>query len=331
MNNWEFKNPWVLILLVIIPIYLLIFFLRKNQKKGLEMPSIAGVQPVNSLINFLYFLLPIFRAATMALLIIGLARPQMPLTNFNIDNEKGVDIMMTVDVSLSMLSKDLVPDRITALKEVAQKFVLERSTDRVGLVAYAAEGITKVPLTTDKEVLLKEIENLSTYQLAQGTAIGIGLATAVNHLVDSKAKSKVIILLTDGENNSGMITPEVAADIAQSKNIKVYTIGVGKTGEVLSPTGATDIFGNLQFSRQKSKLDEKLLQHIALQTGGKYFRASSNQVLEQVYSEINQLEKSNVNILKYRGYKEEYRIYVIWALIIICIEMVLRTFLFKSI
>lgn len=332
MGNWEFKNPWFLLLLLIVPIYLFLKYrARAKSKFGLALPSIQGVEAPSYIYQLLYTILPLLTAAMLSFLIVAFARPQIPLQNVDVNNEKGIDIILAVDVSLSMLSKDLEPDRLTALKEVAKKFVLERKTDRVGLVAYAAEAITKVPLTTDKEVLLKEIEDLSTFQLDQGTAIGVGLATAVNHLKDSKAKSRIIILLTDGENNSGAITPETAADIASSKGIKVYTIGVGKQGEILSPTGSTDIFGNLEFRRQPSNLDEGLLRHIANQTHAKYFRATSKQVLAQVYQEINQLEKSNVSALKYRGYEEKYRKYVLWALVFLGLELLLRTFIFKSV
>ena len=237
--------------------------------------------------------------------------------------------MLSVDVSLSMLSKDLDPDRLTALKEIAKKFVNSRPADRIGLVTYAGEAFTKVPVTSDHAVIIDELENLNTRELIQGTAIGEGLSVAVTHLITSKAKSKIIILMTDGVNTIENAMPtQVGAELARSNGIKVYSIGIGTNGYALMPT-RQDLFGDLVFTEEEVKIDEPVLKEISQTTGGKYFRATSKQSLEEVYNEINQLEKSELKTSKLYNYQEYFRNFLWMALAILLFDALLRWVFYK--
>ena len=271
----------------------------------------------------------------MSLCIIALARPRYVDVTTKVKSDEGVDILLTVDTSLSMLARDLKPDRLTALKDVAKDFALNRKTDRVGLVEYSGEALTRVPLTTDRDVLTQEIELLHSGGLEDGTAIGVGLATAVNHLKNSKAKSKVIILITDGVesvNPSGdlmYVSPRQAADIAAEKGIKVYTIGIGTNGMAPMPVGY-DMLGDYMFDMRPVEIDEKLLSEIADKTGGLYFRATSNQSLKDIYQEIDKLEKSEINEVKYYNYTELFARFLLPAFILLVLEAILRRTIFKE-
>ncbi len=332
IESWQFHNPWLLSLLILIPLYWMFKF-RKNRssQNALSLPSTAAFGDTSSFIAIFANILPLLRGVAMAFLIIALARPQIPIAQNQISNEQGVDIILCVDVSLSMLARDLEPDRLKAVKEIAKEFVDARPSDRIGLVEYSREAMMKTPLTTDKQVLKESIDALNTEELLKGTNIGLGLISSINHIKDSQAKSKVIILLSDGENTTGNDNePILAADIAKSKGIKVYTIGIGKLGEVLMTYGQQDLFGNYIFFYGQSNLDEELLQNIASITDAKYFRAISNESLRNIYDEINQLEKSDINAKKYLGFKELYQKYVIWALVFLMIELLLRTFIYRS-
>jgi Ca-activated chloride channel family protein len=231
-----------------------------------------------------------------------MARPRTFTVSQDRDDTKGIDIMLSVDVSLSMLAKDLTPDRLTALKDIAIKFVNKRPNDRIGLVAYSGEAFTKVPVTSDHQVVVDELKNLNPLELQPGTAIGEGLSVAVNHLKNSKAKSKIIILMTDGVNTIENAMPPQLLQNWQKIIIKVYSIGIGTNGYALMPT-QTDIFGDLVFTETEVKIDEPVLKEVAQMTGGKYFRATSNSSLEEVYDEINQLEKSDVKVSKLFNYR----------------------------
>jgi Ca-activated chloride channel family protein len=258
-----------------------------------------------------------------------MARPRTFTISQDRDDTKGVDIMLSIDVSLSMLAKDLSPDRITALKDIAVKFAQKRPNDRIGVVAYAAEAFTKVPVTSDHQVVIDEIKNLNSAGLEPGTAIGEGLSVAVNHLVKSKAKSKVVILMTDGVSNiQNAIPPQVAAELAKNNNIKVYAIGIGTNGYALMPT-SQDIFGDLIFTETEVTIDENTLKEIAQTTGGKYFRATSNSSLEEVYDEINQLEKSDVKVSKLYNYEEYFKIFLWIALGMLVFDALLRWVFYK--
>ncbi|MFA5620937.1 MAG: VWA domain-containing protein [Weeksellaceae bacterium] len=338
MIKFEFHNPWVLLLLLLIP--LLAFFHyragKRKQKAGVKISSLKPFQYSNSLLTLLKPFLYLLRMAALTLIIIALARPQNIESGSTINTGKGIDIILTVDTSLSMLARDLKPDRLDALKGVAEKFVMERPSDRIGLVDYSGEAVSRVPLTTDHRVLTEEIKNLRAGDLAAGTAIGVGLATSVNHLKDSKATSKVIILLTDGvesidyQNNLLYISPQEAGKIAANKGIKVYTIGVGSSGMAPFPTSRDPFTGELYFSMQPVEIDEDVLKYIANITGGRYFRATDNASLSEIYQEIDLLEKSEINEVKYYNYTELYRKFLSWALILIVLELILRKTVFKE-
>ena len=266
----------------------------------------------------------------MTLIILAIARPQTVDISTRTKTNNGIDIVMAIDVSSSMLAQDLKPDRLSALKRVAAAFVDDRTSDRIGLVVYAGESYTKTPITSDKSIIKAALREISYQGLIEdGTAIGMGLATSVNRLKDSRAKSKVIILLTDGVNNSGFIDPKIATELAVEFDIKTYTIGLGSNGTALAPVGILPN-GEFQYALTKVEIDEALLKEIALSTGGIYFRATDNKKLEEIYAEINKLEKSEVEEFKYYNYAEKYRLLIIFALVLITLEWIGRNSLFKS-
>ncbi|MBH1960211.1 MAG: VWA domain-containing protein [Flavobacteriia bacterium] len=325
--NLEFYSPWFLLLFAAF-IPLIIMDLRKKKRTGVRVPTVRNMQE-NKGIIFVLFLLKISKYIILTALIIAMARPRTFTISQDNDDSKGIDIMLSVDVSLSMLAKDLEPDRLTALKEIAKKFVDKRPGDRIGLVTYSGEAFTKVPVTSDHAVLLEELENLNPLELQPGTAIGEGLSVAVSHLRHSKSKSKIIILMTDGVNTIENAMPaQVGAQLAKSNDIKVYSIGIGTNGYALMPT-ATDIFGDLVFNEAEVKIDEPVLREIAQTTGGKYFRATSNQSLEEVYEEINQLEKSELKSTKLYNYREYFRIFLWIALGVLILDALLRWVFYK--
>jgi Ca-activated chloride channel family protein len=238
--------------------------------------------------------------------------------------------VLAIDVSGSMLARDLKPNRLEALKEVAAEFIKGRPSDRIGLVVYAGESFTKTPVTSDKTIVLSALADIEfNTVLESGTAIGMGLATAVNRIKDSKAKSKVIILLTDGVNNAGFIDPKIASELAVEYKIKTYTIGVGTNGNALSPVAVMPN-GQFQYGYAKVEIDEKLLQEIANVTGGKYFRATNNEKLESIYEEIDSLEKTEVEELKYTNYEENFRPLLLLAGLLLITELFLRFTVFRS-
>ena len=258
-----------------------------------------------------------------------MARPQSVDVSTKTKKTRGIDIVMAIDVSASMLAKDLKPNRLEALKDVAGKFIARRPNDRIGLVEYAGESYTRTPITSDKNIILNSLNDIKYNTIITGgTAIGMGLATAVNRVKDSKAKSKIIILLTDGVNNSGFIDPLTASELASEYGIKTYTIGLGSNGMALSPVAIRN--GKIQYSRIQVEIDEKLLEEIAEGTGGKYFRATNNKKLEEIYAEINQLEKTEIEEFKYYNYEEKFRPLVLWALVLLAFEFLLRNTLLKS-
>ncbi|MBW8523959.1 VWA domain-containing protein [Chryseobacterium chendengshani] len=327
MFDFEFYSPWFLLLfLSFIP--LLILDISKKKLKGIKVPSIGNMVSNNGILPVL-FLLKISKYIILSCLFIAMARPRTFTISQDRDDTKGVDIMFAVDVSLSMLSKDLSPDRLTALKEIAIQFVEKRPNDRIGVVTYASEAFTKVPVTSDHQVVIEELKNLNTTELYPGTAIGEGLSVAVNHLRTSKAKSKIIILMTDGVSNvENAIPPQIAAELAKNNDIKVYSIGVGTNGIALMPT-EVDVFGDLVFTETEVQIDEPVLREIANETGGKYFRATSNSSLEEVYSEINQLEKSDIKVAKLYNYQEYFKIFLWIALGMLVFDALLRWVLYK--
>ena len=297
---------------------------------AIQISSVDGVVRAPKTIRYYLRHLPfVLRAAAFALLVVALARPQ-DVERLSHTNTEGIDIMLAIDVSGSMLARDFRPDRITAAKEVAGSFIADRYGDRIGLVAFAAEAFTQSPLTTDQSTLQTLLARIRSGLIDDsGTAIGNGLATAINRLRESDAKSKVVILLTDGVNNRGQITPMTAAEIARAQNIRVYTIGVGSMGT--APYPAVDMFGNITFVQQKVEIDEKTLQAMAEMTGGKYFRATDNEKLKAIYDEINQLEKSKVEVFEHVAYHEQFLGWVLGALALLLVEFLLSNLVLKRI
>ncbi len=326
--NFEFYSPYFLLLfLLFIP--LLVRDIRKRPNQGISVPTTLPM-PQSGGPKFIFFLLKISKYLILSALILALARPRTFTVSQDRDETKGIDIMLSVDVSLSMLARDLEPDRLTALRKIAIEFVGKRPNDRLGLVTYSGEAFTKVPVTSDHQVVIDELSVLNPLELEPGTAIGEGLSVAVNHLKDSRAKSKVIILMTDGVNTiPNAMNPLLAAQLAQGAGIKVYAVGIGTNGYALMPTG-TDIFGDLVFTETEVRIDEAMLREISAATGGKYFRATSTESLGEVYEEINRLEKSENKAAKLYNYTEFY-IYLLWfALGILLADALLRWWLYKQ-
>ena len=261
------------------------------------------------------------------MLIVALARPQSSSTN-STSNIEGIDIVMAMDVSGSMLARDLKPDRLTAAKNVASDFVKDRPGDRMGLVIFSGETFTQVPLTTDHGVMLNMLAEMKNGLIEDGTAIGDGLATAISRLKDSEAVSKVVILLTDGMNNAGSVDPYTAAEIAKLYGIRVYTIGVGTYGT--APYPMQNPFGGIVLQQIKVEIDEKLLTTIANSTGGKYFRANNNQKLDEIYQEIDKLERSKIEVTEFRRLHEEFYPLVALALALLLLEFLLRKTIFRT-
>ena len=326
-----FANPNYLWLLLVLPAVIIwhLFTWRKAHPE-LKMSSLSSFSKQKSFLSLIYPILFVFRIFAMTLIILAIARPQTVDISTRTKTNNGIDIVMAIDVSSSMLAQDLKPDRLSALKRVAAAFVDDRTSDRIGLVVYAGESYTKTPITSDKSIIKGALKEISYQGLIEdGTAIGMGLATSVNRLKDSRAKSKVIILLTDGVNNSGFIDPKIATELAVEFDIKTYTIGLGSNGTALAPVGILPN-GEFQYALTKVEIDEALLKEIALSTGGIYFRATNNKKLEEIYAEINKLEKSEVEEFKYYNYDEKYRLLIILALILIALEWIGRNLLFKS-
>ncbi len=329
LENIEFANPGLFWLLLLLPLAILWYILtHKSQVASLKISSTKGFRTSNFL-SKLKPLLFVLRLLALAAVITALARPQTKEVSTRTKTTKGIDIVMAIDVSSSMLARDLKPNRLDALKNVAEDFIRKRPNDRIGLVAYAGESYTKTPITSDKSIVLAALRDIDYGQLEDGTAIGMGLATSVNRLKESKAISKVIILLTDGVNNAGFIEPQTAADLAVEYDIKTYTIGLGTNGNALTPI-AYKRDGTFQFGMRQVEIDEGLLQDIAVLTGGKYFRATDNDKLEEIYDEINKLEKTEIEEFKYTKYEEKFRPWVFLAGILLLLEWVLRATIFKS-
>lgn len=331
MTNITFLNPeffWLFTLLPFLGVWY--FFKHKEEKPSLQISSLKGFQQTKSILPKLQPWLFVFRLLALSALIVALARPRTVDVSNKTNNTNGIDIVIASDVSGSMLAKDLKPNRMEALKRVASDFVKERVSDRIGIVVYAAEAYTKTPVTSDKAVVLQAIQDIKYDNVLQdGTGIGMGLATSINRLKESKAKSRVIILMTDGVNNSGFLDPKTSAEIAADLGIKVYTIGIGTNGNALFPYAYAPNGGFL-FKMMPVQIDEKLMQDIAKKTGGKYFRAQDNNGLERIYNEINKLEKTKIEELKFVNYDEKYRPLVWIALALFVIEILLRNTVFKS-
>ena len=328
-ENIEFANPKLLWLLLLVPLAILWYVVRhKKQEASVRFSDLSGLAKLpKSWKPYLRHLLFALKLAALALLIVALARPQSSSTN-STSNIEGIDIVMAMDVSGSMLARDLKPDRLTAAKRVASDFVNDRPGDRMGLVIFSGESFTQVPLTTDHGVMLNMLAEMKNGLIDDGTAIGDGLATAISRLKDSEAISKVVILLTDGMNNAGSVDPYTAAEMAKLFGIRVYTIGVGSYGTAPYPVQTP--FGT-QIQQMRVEIDEKLLTAIANSTGGRYYRATSNQKLDEIYTEIDKLERSKIEVTEFRRLHEEFYPLVAWALALLLLEFLLRKTIFRTI
>lgn len=330
-SNFEFQHPAFLWLLSVIPFLAVWYF--STHKRNTAVLTISNTEGFNPSADFLPKLKPflyLLRLLALSFLFVALARPQNVAVTTKIKANKGIDIVMAIDVSASMLAKDLKPSRLEALKKVATKFVNRRPNDRIGIVVYAGESFTQTPITSDKGIVKRTISEIKWGQIDGGTAIGMGLGSGVNRLKNSKAKSKVIILLTDGVNNTGNIDPKTATELSKELNIKVYTIGIGTNGMAEFPYAKNPRTGELLFRRQQVEIDEDLLKFIASETGGRYFRATNNSKLQEIYDEIDQLEKTKVEELKYTSFDEKYRIFVFIAGGLLLLEFLISNTLFRS-
>lgn len=318
-----FEYPRLLSLLAL-PLLLVLHYLylelrgrRPHMRVSTAAPWLAGGRSVLSVLRHLPFVL---RIAALSLIIVALARPRSSSQMEKIDSE-GIDIVFAMDVSTSMLARDFKPDRISAAKDIAIEFIAQRPSDRMGIAVFAGESYTQCPLTTDRATLINLMKEVQTDLIEDGTAIGNGLATAVARMMDSDAKSRVVILLTDGVNNSGEIAPLTAAEIAKTYGVRVYTIGVGANGTapypVMTPWG-------VELQNMKVEIDEDLLKSISETTGGRYFRATDNTKLAEIYSEINKMEKARTTVDSFPVYKELFPSYALAALVLLLLELTLR-------
>ena len=321
MNNFIFINTEFFFLLFI-PIALLIWYFFKSNKNTGEIvfSDLHSLEKTKTIKNKLIHLTYLFKICALILLIIALARPQSS-TNWEESTTEGIDIILSMDISGSMLAEDLKPNRLEASKEVAMNFISKRANDRVGLVIFSGESFTQCPLTTDHNVLINLFKDVKSGMVEDGTAIGMGLATAVNRLKESDAISKVIILLTDGVNNKGVVAPFTAAEIAKKFGIRVYTIGVGTEG--YAPYPFQTPFG-IQYQDVEVQIDEETLQNIATVTDGKYFRATNNSKLKEIYKDIDKLEKSKIEVTEFHKRSEEFNKFAIPALLLLVLGFILE-------
>jgi Ca-activated chloride channel family protein len=329
MNNITFANPYLLyLLLLIVPVIVWYVLNHKRTHASIQVSTIKGIGS-NHLTykHILRHVVFAFRVITIALIIMAIARPQSTLSWKNEESE-GIDIILALDISSSMLARDFQPDRMEAAKDLAIQFISGRRNDRIGLVVFSGESFTQCPLTTDHSVLINLFRDIKSGMIEDGTAIGMGLATSVSRLKDSDAKSKVIILLTDGVNNQGAIAPATAAELAQTFGIRVYTIGVGTEG--MAPYPVNTPFG-IQLRNMPVEIDEETLQKIAQGTGGVYFRATDNNKLKQIYEQIDQLEKSKIEVKEFSQKDEEFLMFVLLAAFLLLSDMILRNTLLRQI
>ena len=327
IDTWA--NPEFFWLLLLLPV-LIVWYWFRHKKRNAEL-RVSGLEafsgvPVTAKVWMIHSLF-VLRLLALALLIVALARPQAVSSRQNIYIE-GIDIVLALDVSSSMLARDFKPDRLEAAKQVAKEFISKRPDDRIGLVIFSGEAFTQVPLTTDHNMIINLFKEVKSGMIEDGTAIGDGLATAVSRLEESQAISKVIILLTDGVNNSGSVDPLSAAEIAKMFGVRVYTIGVGSRG--YAPYPVQDQFGRTHMQQMEVQIDEDLLKKIADETGGKYFRAESNEKLRQIYDEIDQMEKSKIDVQEFKRKYEKFLPLALAAAFIFMVEMLLRYMYFRK-
>ncbi len=329
LKNLEFQNPYLLLTMLIIPVMAYFHYgYKKREKPALKISHLGILIGAKSWRSTMVGYLPILQLAAFALLLLALARPQLALKEEEVTAE-GIDIILALDLSSSMLAKDFEPDRLEVSKRVAAQFVDKRRDDRIGVVVFSGESFTQCPLTSDHRIVKRFLSQLKCGFLEEGTAIGMGLATAVNRIQDSDAKGKVIILLTDGDNNTGYIQPMTAAEMARELDIKVYTIGVGSKGMALTPQGKRSD-GSYVYDYARVMINDQLLQQIAQTTGGRYFRATSEQALTLIYSEIDQLEKTERDITTFKRYSDEFGHFIKWGMILFLVHFLLKISLLRT-
>ncbi len=327
MNNMIFANPIYLYLLILIPLLVILYISRQsNTSASFRMSSLAFVSSGSgSIRNGIRHVLFAIRMLAISLFIIVIARPQSS-DRWQDTTTQGIDIIMAMDISGSMLARDFKPNRLEASKNVATEFISGRPGDRIGLVIFSGESFTQCPLTTDHAVLINLMREMESGMIEDGTAIGLGLATAVNRIKDSDAISKVVILLTDGVNNMGSIAPITAAEIAKTMNVRVYTVGVGTRGMAPYPIQTA---AGTRYQNMPVEIDEDVLKEIASMTDGKYFRAIDNESLVNIYKEIDKLEKSRIDVQEYNIKHEEFMIFALIALALVLVELIVRNTLLK--
>lgn len=328
-RGFEFAQAGFLWLLLVIPVMIGWYRWRKNRLFGrlsMSATSVFASSPGKGQQGFLHYGM-VLRSSAIFFLVLALARPQSSFSWQNTTTE-GIDIVIATDISGSMLARDFVPNRLEAGKNIAIDFIKDRPDDRIGLVVFSGESFTQCPLTIDHDVLVNLFREIHNGMIDDGTAIGMGLATAVNRLKDSEAKSKVIILLTDGSNNAGSIPPETAAEIARQFNIRVYTIGVGTKG--YAPYPVMTPFGDIQYQQMKVDIDEPTLTKIARITGGEYFRATDNEKLKAIYEQIDKMEKAKIDVTEYHKRSELFMPFALVALLLVLVEFMLKNTLFKG-
>ncbi len=329
-NNIQFANPELFMLFAIIPLLILAYILRlRKGKASIRLSSFRFLPSSSADLKIKARHMPFaFSLIGLASLVVAMARPQSSLSWQDVTTE-GIDIVMTMDISGSMLAEDLKPNRLEASKEVAMEFIAGRPNDRIGLVTFSGESFTQAPLTTDHAVLKNLFKDVQNGMVEDGTAIGMGLATAVNRLRESDAKSRVVILLTDGFNTKGSIPPLTAAEIAREFGVRVYTIGLGTNG--MAPYPFKTVFGTTSYQNVEVKIDEETLKKIAQMTGGRYYRATNNRSLEAIYKEIDQLEKSKIEVTEYRKKKEEFLPFALIAAAFFFLQFGLNHTILKSV
>lgn len=330
-SDLSFSHPWMFLLLLFIPLMVVYYVLKgKKQKPELRVSTAAFLkQKKSSLLSRMVHLPIVLRCLAWAAFVVAIARPQTKLAWQDM-NAEGIDIVLAMDLSPSMLARDFKPNRLESAKQVAEEFIDGRPGDRMGLVVFSGEAFTQCPLTVDHSILKNLLHEVEPNFLPDGTAIGMGLSTSVNRLRKSKAKSKVVILITDGENNAGAVSPLTAAEIAQMYGVRVYTIGVGSKGMAYSPAYRYPN-GEFAFDYVQVRIDEELLEKIATMTGGQYFRATNNKALQEIYKKIDTLEKTRFDVTEFRKMREEFWPFALLGLILLLVEWFIRNTLLRSI
>jgi len=330
MDNYTFHNPELLYLLLLLaPMIGWYIWKKSSLQASIRLSTIKGFSNIPRTYKYYLRHFPFaFKILALASLIVALARPQST-DSWNNTSTEGIDIVMALDLSSSMLAEDFKPNRLEAAKDDAIQFISGRPNDRIGLVVFSGESFTQCPLTTDHAVLINLIKDVKSGMIEDGTAIGLGLANAVSRLKESGAKSKIVILMTDGVNNQGEVPPLTAAEIAKTFGIRVYTVGVGTMGQ--APYPFTDVFGRKQYQNVDVEIDEDVLTQIAHLTDGKYFRATSNKRLEEVYVEIDKLEKSKIEVKEYSKKIEEYLLFVLFGVVLLLAELLLKNTILRNV